>query len=84
VYFILNIFVNQFAAPNDGTVSPHALPAQRTSTLTPQLLVLPSLGELLFNSVDRRPPKAKALPLSLFFDGLRFDTPNKVTNSGAA
>jgi hypothetical protein len=42
VYFILNIFVDQFAAPNDGTVSPHALPVQRTSALTPHLPVPPT------------------------------------------
>ena len=33
LYFIF--FVNQFATPNDGRVSPHALPAQRASALTP-------------------------------------------------
>ncbi len=45
VYFILYIFfVDQFAAPNDGTVSPHALPAQRASALTPTLPLLPTIG----------------------------------------
>jgi hypothetical protein len=33
LYF--KFFVDKFAAPNDGTVSPHALPAQRASALTP-------------------------------------------------
>jgi hypothetical protein len=33
LYFIF--FVAQFVAPNNGTVSPHALPAQRASALTP-------------------------------------------------
>ncbi len=42
LYFIF--FVDQFAAPNDRTVSPHALPAQRASALTPHLPVPPSLG----------------------------------------
>ncbi len=32
--------------------------------------------------VKRRPPKAKTPSLSLFFDGLRFGTPNKGTNNG--
>jgi hypothetical protein len=27
--------------------------------------------------IKRRPPKAKAPPPSLFFNGLRFDSPNK-------
>jgi hypothetical protein len=44
VYFIFYIFVNQFAALNDGTVPPHALPTQHTSALTPHLPVPPSLG----------------------------------------
>jgi hypothetical protein len=35
VYFILYFFVDQFATPNNGAVSPHALPAQRASNLTP-------------------------------------------------
>ncbi len=43
VYFILNIFVDQFATPNDGTVSPHALPAQRASAHTPHLPVPPTI-----------------------------------------
>ncbi len=33
IYYIF--FVDQFAAQNDGIVSPHALPAQRASALTP-------------------------------------------------
>ena len=33
---------------------------------------------------ERRPPKAKTPPPSLFFDGLRCNAPNKGTNSGAA
>ena len=37
VYFIFFLFVAQFDAPNDGTVSPHALLAQSTSALTPPL-----------------------------------------------
>jgi hypothetical protein len=37
-------FVDQFAAPNDGMVSPHALPAQRASALTPPLLLPPNIG----------------------------------------
>ena len=44
VYFILYIFVDQFAAPNDGTVSPHALPAHRASALTPPLPLPPTIG----------------------------------------
>ena len=41
VYFILILyfFVAQFATPNDGMVSPHALPAQHASALTPHLPV---------------------------------------------
>jgi hypothetical protein len=38
----------------------------------------------LFAIIKRRPPKTKAPPLSLLFDGLRFNAPNKGTNSGAA
>ena len=41
-YYIF--YVDQFAAPNDGTVSPHALPAQRASTLTPPLPLPPTIG----------------------------------------
>ncbi len=44
VYFILYIFfVAQFAAPNNGTVSPHALPCPRASALTSPLPLLPSI-----------------------------------------
>ncbi len=39
IFYILHFFVARFAAPNDGMVSPHALPAQRASALTPQLPV---------------------------------------------
>jgi len=44
VYFILYIFVDQFAAPHDGMVSPHALPAQRASALTPPLPLTATIG----------------------------------------
>ena len=44
IFYILYFFVAQFAAPNDGTVSPHALPAQRASALTPPLPVPPTIG----------------------------------------
>jgi hypothetical protein len=44
VYFILYIFFDELAAPNDGTVSPHALPAQRASALTPTLPLPPTIG----------------------------------------
>jgi len=44
VYFILYIFVDQFAAPNDGMVSPHALPTQLASALTPPLPLPPTIG----------------------------------------
>ena len=44
VYFLLYIFVPQFAAPNDGTVSPHALPVQRASSLTSALPLPPAIG----------------------------------------
>ncbi len=42
LYYIF--FVGQFATPNDGTLSPHALPTQRTSALTPPLLLPPTIG----------------------------------------
>jgi hypothetical protein len=32
--------------------------------------------------INRRPPKAKALPSSLFFDGACIGAPNRGTNSG--
>ncbi len=35
VYFIFLLFVAQFTTPNNGTVSPHTLLAQRASVLTP-------------------------------------------------
>jgi len=37
-------FVDQFAAPNDGTVSPPVLPAQRASVLTPALPLPLTIG----------------------------------------
>ena len=61
LYYIF--FVDQFAASNDGTVSPHTLPAQRTSA--PQLYHPPYRfrrlsGCLLFKIPKRWPPKAGA------------------------
>ena len=44
VYFILYIFFDELAAPNDGTVSPHALLAQLASDLTTPLPVPPTIG----------------------------------------
>jgi hypothetical protein len=37
---------------------------------------------LLCRMFKRRPLKAKTLPLSLFFEGVRFGTPNEGTNNG--
>ena len=42
LYYIF--LVDQFTASNDGTVSPHALPAQRSSALTPSLPLPPTIG----------------------------------------
>jgi len=41
LYYIF--FVDQFATPNDGTVPPHVLLAQRASTLTPPLPLPPTI-----------------------------------------
>ena len=40
-----------------------------------------TFGWLLRSMFKRRPPKAETLPLSLFFEGFRFGTPNKGTNN---
>ena len=42
LYYIF--FVDQFAALNDGMVSPHVLPVQRASALTPPLPLPPTIG----------------------------------------
>ncbi len=44
MFYIFSFFVAQFDTPNDGTVSPHALLAQRASALTPPLPLLPTIG----------------------------------------
>ncbi len=75
-------FIAQFDAPNDGTKSPQALPAQRASSPTPLLPWPPTPSWLLFAIIKRQPPKARAPPFSLFFDGLLFGAPNEGTNSG--
>ncbi len=63
-------FIAWVVAPNDGMVSPHALSCPRASTQTyPLPLPLP-IGWLLVTVIERRPPKAKAPPISLFLMGL--------------
>ena len=78
-------FIVPFAAPNDWMVCPPALSSPPSSAISSPLTLPLTLGRLLFsNSNDRRPPKANAPPLSLFFDGLRLGSQNKGTNCGAA
>jgi hypothetical protein len=43
-YIFYVVFVDQFAAPNDGMVSPHALPRPRASALTSPLPLPPTIG----------------------------------------
>jgi len=80
LYYIF--FVDQFAAPNNGMVSPHALRAQRASALTPPYRFRQLSGWLLFKIPKRRPPKARARRISLFFHAPYSDAPIDGTGNG--
>jgi hypothetical protein len=44
---------------------------------------MPTLGWLLGLPFKFRPPKAKAKPITLYFDGVCIDAPKEGTNRGA-
>ncbi len=75
-------FIAWVVAPNNGTVSPHVLSCRRASCQTYPLPLPPPIGWLLVTVIKRQPPKAKAPPISLFFDGSLFGAPNKGADNG--
>ncbi len=80
----LSCFIVPFAVPNETTASHPALPDQCASSPASNLSWKPIISWLLRVFVDWQPPKAKALPSSLFFDGACVGSSNKGTNHGAA
>ena len=73
-------FIVWIVTPKDGIVSPHTLSHPRTSTQTSPLPLPPTIGWFLNIIIDLRPPKDKALPISLFFYRYLLGAPNKGTN----
>jgi hypothetical protein len=83
VIYIHFIFVLPFTAPNNRKTHLHTFLPSCSSSVRLFLLLMPSLGWLLYLPIDhRRPPKAKAPIFSLFFDGLYVCAPNKGTDNG--
>jgi len=77
MHFILFIFLSHNLTPQTiGWCTPRD---PRHARLHLNIYPIASANfRLVVVSIDkRRPPKAKAPPLSLFFDGLRFGAPNK-------
>ena len=84
-YFLFYSFVTLFTAPKRYTNALSlACRSARLPSITPPLTLTLTFGWLLYLLTKWRPPKAKTLPPSLFFDGLHCNIPNKGTNSGAA
>ncbi len=63
-------FVVQFATPNNFSVSPHVLPTQWPPLSHPPYRFRQLSDDCWDFLLDWRPPKAKALPSSLFLTGL--------------
>jgi len=75
VIYIHLIFVSPITAPNNRKTHLHTFLPSRSSSVRPFLSLTPSLGWLLYLSVDWRPPKAKAPIFSLYFDGVYMSAP---------
>ena len=78
------IFCHSIWRPKRWNGVPHALSRPRASALTSPLSLLPILGWLLYAIIKRRPPKSRALPISLFFYVSLFGAPNRQTSHRAA
>jgi hypothetical protein len=75
------LFFAQFAALNKETTPPHTLRPGHASSPQSLLLLQLALGWLLCFLTKLQPPKAEVPSISLFFDGCRFGTQNKGTES---
>jgi hypothetical protein len=64
-----------------GNCPPHTFRPGLASSPRHPLMLTPSSIQLLFILIKRRPPKAKAPPLSLLFDASYFTTPSEQTNN---
>ena len=77
IFFLLSPYSSP---PNDTSTPSPSHAAQRASPLSSPLTLPPTFGWLLCLLTKRRPPKAKTLPPSLFFDGLHCNAPNEQTS----
>ena len=84
VFYIYHFCIAPFNITNDGTVFPHALHPQRVTSPDSLPPPMPTLGWLLCFPFKFWPLKAKAMPITLFFDGVCVGIPNKGTSRGAA
>ena len=83
-YFIYLIFLSPYSPlPNDSETLPHTFHCSCVPSPMSPALQMPTFGWLLCFPTKQLPPKAKTPSPSLFFDGLRFDAPNKGTNHSA-
>jgi hypothetical protein len=81
VFYFIVLCVAQFDNWGIETASPHTLYHPRTSFPT-SIWPLPSTTSLFFGIfIDWQPPKAKAMPIALFFDVVCVSAPNKGTSS---
>ncbi len=80
---LFNYFcIASFDVPNDGIAFPHALHPPRVISPDSLPLLMPTLGWLLCFPFKFRPLKAKAMPITLIFDGVCVGIPNKGTGCG--
>jgi hypothetical protein len=77
-YLISIIFCCSVQHPKQrANIAPHAFCPSHVFSQIPSPLPTLSFGWLLCQIIERRPPKAWALPLSLFLYGLHFGAPSK-------
>jgi hypothetical protein len=84
VYYFHYFCVAPFDVPNNGTAFPHALHPPRATSPDSLSSLMPTLGWLLGLPFKFWPLKAKATPITLFFDGACVGAPNKGKDCSAA
>ena len=84
VLYFYKFCVAPFDVPNVGTLFPHALHPPRATSPDSHPPTMLTLDWLLWFPFMFRPPKAKATPIALFFDGVCTGVSNKGTGRGTA
>ena len=76
VFYFPYFCIAPFYVPKNGTAFPHALHPPRATSPNSLLPLMPTLGWLLCFPFKFQPLKAKAMPITLFFDGVCVSVPN--------